>query len=166
MLFVWQSDTTIVTILSYVGFHWQLVTMSSAIGFIFMPSLSCESLNNWNLLISEVASRLGQTRRSPWCSLSASLQVLFVSQGVVAALAGFPLFGFIYPTMPIFLFGSLNASGLIDLPDYWILNTAIRVICYLVDVSIYGAVMLLMGFATQFIVTEISNLKTLFNDLM
>ena len=85
--------------------------------------------------------------------------------GLDQVLLAFPLFSFFFPTMPIFALQSLKMSGLFELPDNWLFNTAIRAICYLVDFSIYGASISLMEFSSQFIVTEIANLKTLFSDL-
>ena len=165
MLFVMQNESTTVMVLSYVGFHLQFTAMCEGLGFIFMSYLSCESLTSWNLMNLEVASRLGQIPRSPWSSLSASLQVLSISIGLGVPLFVFPLFSFIFPTMPIFAFQSLKISGLFEVPDDWIFNVAIRAVCYLVDFSIYGASISLMEFVTQFIVTEIANLKTLLSDL-
>ena len=139
--------------------------MYSGIGFMLMPSLSCESLNNWGLMLLEVASRLGQVPRSAWSSTSTSLQVLSMSEGVLVAFVGFPLFSFIFPNMPIFLFQSLKATGLVNIPEDWAFSAAVGVICYLIDVSIYGSVTLVMAFSYTFSVTEIGNLKSLFNDL-
>ena len=57
MLFVMKNDTTTLIVLSYLGFHLQFTAMCSGLGLILMPSLSCELLNSWNLMASEVAWR-------------------------------------------------------------------------------------------------------------
>ena len=165
ILFVMQHDTTTVMVLSYGSFHLQFTTMCYALGFILMPSLSCVSLNNWNFMNSEVALRLGEIPRSPWSSLSASLQVVFITVGLAVAFLIFPLLSFIFPTIPVFAFQSLKVSGLFEFPDDWLFNTAMQAICYMIDCSVYGSSVSLMGFSSQFVVTEIANLRTLFSDL-
>ena len=85
--------------------------------------------------------------------------------GLDQVLLAFPLFSFFFPTMPIFALQSLKMSGLFEFPDDWLFKTVMQSVCYLVDFSIYGASISLMGFGSQFVMTEIANLKTLMIDL-
>ena len=165
--FVGQYDTAAVAVISYTGFHMQMTAVCAGIGFIFMPNLSCELLNGWDVMLSEVASRLGRPARSPWSSFSSSCQVLSTTAGAVVAAFGFPLQGFVFPTAPVFVFGWLMPLELIEFPagDGWVFVLGLRTVCFLADVSIYGASLALMSFSMVFMLSQVGVLKVLVNEL-
>ena len=156
---------TIASAISYAGFQLQVTAMSTGMGFLFLPSLSCELLNCWNPILSEAAARLGQPLRSPWIYLSCSIQILFVFVGVAISTLVFPAFSLVFIDTPIFLFTSLKTTGLISPEGHWFSNVLMQTGCYLFDVAIYAACLSSLGFAVQYIVSEVGFLKVFVNEL-
>ena len=157
---------TEVAVLSYAGFTIQITAMSTGLGFVFFPRLSCELLNCWDHILSETASRLGQSTRTPWTYASSSFQVLFVGAGLLMAVVVMSASSLLFPTIPTSLFTSLRIAGLIDLPDdNSVATITARIICFLFDISIYMLVLPMLGFSIQYIVSEIGVLKVVINSL-
>ena len=165
--FVGQYDTAAVAVMSYTGFHLQMTAVCAGIGLIFMPHLSCELLNSWEVVLLEVASRLGRPARSPWSSFSSCFQVISTTAAAIVATFTFPLQGFVFPTAPVFVFGSLTAFELIELPadEDWVFGVGLRAVCFLADVSIYGASLALMSFSMVCMLSQIGVLKVLVKEL-
>ena len=107
MAFTLIPFETMNAVLSYAGFHLQMTAMSVGMGFVLMPSLSCESLSSWIPTILQIVTRLGVAYRTPWTCASCSFQVLAVAATTAIAIAVFPSLSFIFPTAPIFVFPSL-----------------------------------------------------------
>ena len=137
---------TVASAVTYAGIQMQVTAMSTGIGVVCLPCLSCELLNSWNPMLSEVAARLGQPQRSPWTYLSCSIQVLFVFAGVAVGTVAFPVFSFVFTDAPVFLFGSLKAAGLVCLDGDQLTEILIQIGCYLFDVTIYAACLSSLGF--------------------
>ena len=108
---------TTATVPSYAGFHLQMTTMGTAVGFVFLPSLSCELFNSWNPTIWQAGCRLGVTCPSPLTYLSSSVQVLSTVGASGVCVFIFPLLQLVFPNVPIYLFPSLKASGLVCITD-------------------------------------------------
>ena len=155
----------IASVLSYAGFHLQMTTMSVGTGLVFMPYLSCELLNSWSPTISQSASRLSLAYRSPRTYVSSSLQVLSTCTGSGVAITVFPALSFVFPTAPIFLYPLLKDFGVRCGRDDWLTELAVQLSCYVCDVSIYAACLLLMCFTNQLIVSEIGFQKVLLDFL-
>ena len=156
---------TVASTLSYTGFQLQITAMGMGSGFIFFPSLSCELLNSWNHVLSEVASRLGQSPRTPWTYFSSGFQVLIAVVGCIVAAITMPCLSVLFPTTPIFLFPSLKIAGLIDLTDDYFSTIVMRIICSPFDFGVYALAITLMCFGCTFIVSEVGLLKAVVNGL-
>ena len=161
LVFTIMPVGTIAAVLSYAGFHLQMTTMCAGIGFLFLPSLSCQVLNSWSPTILQAASRLRLAYKSPWSYASSSIQVLSTMAAGGVCVSVFPLLSFIFPNVPIFLFPSLKASCLVNVRDAWLTELAVKLGCWVFDVGIYAACLALVCFTNQFIVSEIGFQKAL-----
>ena len=156
---------TMSAVLSYTGFQLQFTSMCTGIGLVFLPFLSCELLNSWNPILRDASARLGQSCRSPWSYSSSGVQVLSMAGGIVLAFFAFPAFSFIFTSTPIFLFPFLKLEGIIHDEYEWSTQLLVYILCYMFDVIVYAAVLILMGSSTQFVVLQIGFLKALVNSL-
>ena len=164
--FVGHYDTPTVAVLSCTGFQLQMTAVCAGIALVFMPYGSCELLNSWRVMLSEMASRLARPTRSPWSSFSSCFQVISTCVAPVIATFGFPLEGLVFPTTPIFVFGSLKSLGIFEFhTDNRTYEVGFRFVCFVTDVTIYGASLSLMSFSIASMLSEIGVLKVLVSEL-
>ena len=164
---------TAAAVASYIGYQVQMTGVCGGLGFVILPSLTCEVINSWNPTISQVTSRLGghspKNPLTPWANLSCSLQVLATSSGLVLLFLIMSTFPLLFPTLPITWFNSLKIGGLMeDMDDadgdHWG-TFLIHIVCTLIDMVISAVTLGKIGFAIQFIISEMGLLKLFVNSL-
>ena len=161
-------------IVSYIGYQIQMTATCALLGFVILPSLSCELLNCWIPTLAVLPSRLGRDSTSkelvtPWNDLSCSLQVLASFAGLVLLFLIQSTFSLLFPKLPITLFSSLKIGDLLeddsDADGDHLGKILIHIICSVVDMGIYAISLVAVGLAIHFIISEVGFLKVFVHKL-
>ena len=151
--------------LCYTGFQMQFTAMCTGVGLVCLPFLSCQVLNSWNPVLLEVSDRLSQPFRSPWNNPSCCLEALLIAMGAALATFALPAFSFVFHDAPIFILPSLTLGGIYRTGDDCITELLVQLGCYIFDVIICAAVLILMVFSVQLFVLQVGCLKAFVNSL-
>ena len=139
------------------GFWGQLTGLGLGFGALVQPQKTAELLNTWSASLTH-SNADGPMTNLAWSSLLVCLQVIVINTGTTLFPLMYPLFGLIWPSIPIFLLPSLQRADFFqgnDLVPRW----AWWMLLYPLEVATFAATLLPFAFTGHFLLVEIGIVK-------